>query len=239
MASAANWQRSAYLQSGGAGNGQQGKSLVDGQYVSGGFIGLFAGPPRLATVGGAVTAGIAVTKPAVAAQLVYPIGITQNFNLSQNSQIARIFELGSDRSYFIPGRVVGQIGLGRVLYHGPSLLRVLYAYYQDLIPSTVVESLFPNLGAATMPNPHDVVVPAGYENFYINLASDLFSQPFGLLAVMRDSNQDTYGAVYAEACYVPNHSFSVDSQGVVIQENVGIQYELLVPIATRQLKLIT
>lgn len=238
MASAANWKRNSYIQSGGAGNGVPGGAMVDGQFVAGNFIGLFAGPPRLATVGGAVTAGVAVADTSRAAQLVYPIGITQNFNLSQNMQLARIFELGSDRSYFIPGRVVGQIGLGRVLYHGPSLLRVLYAYYQDLVPSTVVEALFPNVGASTMPNPHDVVVPAGYENFYINLASDLFSQPFGLLAIMRDSNQDTYGAVYAEACYVPNHSFSVDSQGVVVQEQVGIQYELLVPVATRQLKLI-
>lgn len=239
MASAAEWKRTNYLQSGGAGTGRPGESMVDSQFLAGNFIGLFAGPPRLATVGGAVTAGIAVSRPAVAASLVYPIGITQNFNLSQNAQIARIFELGSDRSYFIPGRVVGQIGLGRVMYHGPSLLRVLYAYYQDLIPSTIVEAMFPNVGAATMPNPHDVIVPPGYENFYINLASDLFSQAFGLLAVMRDSNQDTYGAVYAECCYVPNHSFSVDSQGVVIQEQVGIQYELLTPIATRQLKLIT
>lgn len=238
-ASAANWKRNSYIQSGGAGNGVPGGSLVDGQFVAGNFIGLFAGPPRLATVGGAVTAGAAVANSAAAAKLVYPIGITQNFNLSQNMQLARIFELGSDRSYFIPGRVVGQIGLGRVLYHGPSLLRVLYAYYQDLVPATIVEALFPNVGAATMPNPHDVVVPAGFENLYINLASDLFSQPFGMLAIMRDSNQDTYGAVYAEACHVPNHSYSVDSQGIVIQESVGIQYELLCPVATRALKLIT
>ncbi len=234
MASAATWQRQNYMQSGGAGPG-----MKDGQFVSGGFMGLFAGPPRLASVGGAVTAGIAVEKPAAASQLVYPIGIVQNFNLSQNKQIARIFELGTDRSYFIPGRTVGQIGLGRVLYHGPSLLRVLYAYYQALIPATIVSSMFPNVGAASMVNPHDVIIPPGYENFYLNLASDLFDQPFGMLAVMRDSNQDTYGAFYAEACNVPNHSFGVDSQGVVIQEQVGIQYELLVPIATRQLKLIT
>lgn len=238
-ASAAQWNRNSYIQSGGAGNGQPGGSMVDGQFVAGNFIGMFVGPPRLATVGGTVAAGVAVDKASARAQLVYPVGITQNFNLSQNMQLARIFELGSDRSYFIPGRVVGQIGLGRVLYHGPSLLRVLYAYYQDLIPATVVQPLFPNAGAASMPNPHDVITPPGYENFYINLASDLFSQPFGMLTVLRDSNQDTYGATYFEACHVPNHSFSVDSQGVVVQEQVGIQYELAVPIATRALKLIT
>lgn len=239
MASAGTWDRNSFLQSGGAGNGKRGSSMVDGQYLSGAFVGLFAGPPRLATIGGAVAAGIAVNKPSTASQLVYPIGITQNLSVSQNANIARIFELGSDRSYFITGRTMGQLGLGRVLYHGPSLLRVLYAYYQDLIAPTVVEAMFPNIGASTMPNPHDVVVPPGYENFYINLASDLFSQPFGLLAIMRDSNQDTYGSMFFEACYIPSHNFSVDSQGVVIQENVSVQFELIVPVASRQLKLIT
>ncbi len=239
MASASTWDRNSYMQSGGAGNGVPGGALTDGQFIAGNFIGLFAGPPRLSTIGGTVTAGIAITQTQQMSNLVYPIGITQNFNLSQNMQLARIFELGSDRSYFIPGRTVGQVGLGRVLYHGPSLLRVLYAYYQDLIPATIVQPLFSNIGAATMPNPHDVLVPPGYENFYINLASDLFSQPFGMLCVMRDSNQDTYGAIYLECCYCPNHSFAVDAQGVVIQEQVGIQYELATPIATRAIKLIS
>lgn len=235
MASASNWKpMENYMQSGGSGPG-----MVDGQFVSGAFMGLFAGPPRLASIGGAVAIGAAIAKPAAAAQLVYPIGITQNFNLSQNKQIARIFELGTNRSYFIPGRTVGQLGLGRVLYHGPSLLRVLYAYYQDLVPATIVPTLFPNVGSAAMPNPHDVISPPGFENFYINLASDLFDQPMGLLAILKDSNLDTYGAMYFEDCHVPNHSFATDSQGVVIQEQVGIQYELSIPIATRQLQLIT
>lgn len=234
-ASAAQWsQYQNFMQSGGAGPG-----MVDGQFISGAFIGLFAGPPRLASIGGAVAIGAAITQPAQVSQLVYPIGITQNLNLSQNKQIARIFELGSNRSYFIPGRTVGQIGLGRVLYHGPSMLRVLYAYYQDLVPATVVPAVFPNIGAASMPNPHDVIIPPGYENFYVNLASDLFDQPFGMLCVLRDSNQDTYGAFYVEACQIPNHSLSVDSQGVVMQEQVGVQYEQIVPIATRMLQLIS
>jgi hypothetical protein len=234
-ASAANWQPyTNFMQSGGAGPG-----MVDGSFVSGAFLGLFAGPPRLSSIGGAVAVGAAIAKPAQAAQLVYPIGITQNFNLSQNMQLARIFELGTQRSYFIPGRTVGQIGLGRVLYHGPSLLRVLYAYYQDLIPATIVPAVFPNVGAASMPNPHDVVIPPGFENFFINLASDLFSQPTGLLCILKDSNLDTYGAFYAEDCHVPSHNFATDSQGVVVQEQVGIQYEQLIPIATRQLQLIS
>jgi len=213
--------------------------MVDGQFVSGAYMGIFAGPPRLATVGGALTLGAALSSPATASQIVYPVGVCQNLNLSHNRQFSRIFEMGSERSYFISGRTIGQLGLSRVLYHGPSVLRTLYAYYQDLVPNTLVPALFPNVGAGTMPNPHDVVISPGYENFYSNLASDLFAQPIGMLVVMKDSNMGTYGAFYLEACYLPNHTFASDAQGVIIQESVAIQFEQLVPIATRSIELIT
>lgn len=234
-ASYSNWKPyESYVQSGGEGPG-----MVDGQFVSGAYMGIFAGPPRLATVGGALTLGAALSSPATASQIVYPVGVCQNLNLSHNRQFSRIFEMGSERSYFISGRTIGQLGLSRVLYHGPSVLRTLYAYYQDLVPNTLVPALFPNVGAGTMPNPHDVVISPGYENFYSNLASDLFAQPIGMLVVMKDSNMGTYGAFYLEACYLPNHTFASDAQGVIIQESVAIQFEQLVPIATRSIELIT
>ncbi len=235
MASFSNWNPyTSFMQSGGEGPG-----MVDGQWVSGQFLGLFAGPPRLASIGGALTLGAAITQPAAASQLVYPIGIVQNFNDSKNAQWSRIFELGTERSYQIRGRVLGQLGLSRVLYHGPNILRTLYAYYQDLIPPAIVPAVFPNLGAATMVNPHDVIVPPGFENFYGNLASDLFSQSIGLLAIMKDNNGDTYAANYFENCVIPNYSMSVDAMGCVYQESTALQYEQMVPIATRSISLIT
>lgn len=222
-----------YVQSGGEGPG-----MVDGKFVSGTFVGLFAGPPRLSSVGGALGVGSALQTPGQAAQIVYPMGITQNFNMSHNRNFSRIFELGSERSYFISGRTMGQIGLGRVLYHGPSILRTLYAYYQDMLPATLVPSLFPNVGAGAMVNPHDVQMAPGYENFYVNLASDLFSQPIGILVVVKDSGLNTFGAFYVESAYVPSHSIAVDSQSVIWQEQVSLQFELAVPIATKSIELI-
>lgn len=214
--------------------------MVDGQYVNAGQTLLAAGPPRLANIGGAAAFANAVSGNGCAAnQIVLPIGIVQNFNLSHNRQFSRIFEIGSERSYFISGRTVGQIGLGRVHYHGASLLRILYAYYQDLVPPTVVPSMWPNSGSASMSNPHDVVVPPGYENLFYNLASDLFTQPIGLMMYIRDVNQDTLGAGYFEACYVPNHSMATDSQGVLIQEQVALQFERMVPVAVSALTLIS
>lgn len=214
--------------------------MVDGDYVNAGFTMLAAGPPRIANIGGAAAFAQAVSGSGQAAnQIVHPIGIVQNFNVSHTRQFSRIFEIGSERSYFIAGRTVGQMGLARIYYHGASLLRVLYAYYQDLIPPTFVPAMFPNAGAASVSNPHDVIIPPGYENIFINLASDLFAQPIGILLYIRDINQDALGAMYFEACYLPNHTWQTDSQGVLIQEQVAVQFERGVPVAISALTLIS
>lgn len=214
--------------------------MVDGAYVNAGHTLLAAGPPRIANIGGAAAFAQAISGSGQAAnQIVFPIGIVQNFNVSHNRQFSRIFEIGSERSYFIGGRTVGQLGLGRIYYHGASLLRVLYAYYQDLIPPTFVPAMFPNAGAAAVSNPHDVIIPPGYENIYINLASDLFTQPIGILFYIRDLNQDSLGAIYFESSYVPQHALQTDSQGVLIQENAAIQFERGVPVAISALTLIS
>lgn len=213
---------------------QQG--MVDGQFASGAFTMIAAGPPRLANIAalGNVPGEIAT------AAITQPIGMLQNMSLSHNRAFSRVFELGSERSYFISGRTQGQIGLGRVYYHGPSLLRVLYAAKQDLNGPTKVPP-FTALSAVAQlmePNPHDVKIRPGFNNLYLNLASDLFSQPVGLLIKTVDSNEDTIGAVYAEACYVPNHSFSVDANGLVVQEQVGVQFERIVPVRVSAVDLI-
>ena len=214
--------------------------LVDGRYATAGFTMLAAGPPRLANIGGAAGIAQAVAGSGQAAnQIVMPIGIVQQFSLSQSRNFSRIFEIGSERSYFIAGRTVGQISLGRIYYHGASLLRTMYAYYQDLLPPTLVPAMFPNAGAAAMSNPHDVIIPPGYENIYLNLASDLFAQPIGMMMYVRDVNLDALAAIYAEACYIPNHTWATDSQGVLIQENIAIQYERIVPVSISALTLIS
>jgi hypothetical protein len=213
--------------------------LIDGQFLNAAFTLIAAGPPRLANIGALTLAGSAASSGA-GDQLVYPIGIIQNFNLGHNRQFNRIFEIGSERSFFISGRTVGQLGLSRVMYHGPSLLRVLYAYYQDLVQPTVLPSLigFSNLGALTTANPHEVKYLPGFDNLYLNLASDLFSQPIGLMIYFRDSNEDTVGTIYLEGCYVPNHTIATDAQGTIIQESAGVQFERAVPVAVEALPLL-
>lgn len=223
MASITNWQ--PYLQK------VDNSALKEGRFASGAFTMVAAGPPRLAAIGGTAVAAATVGKK----NWAVPIGIVQNFNLSHNRSFARFWELGSERSYFISGRTVAQAGFGRVLYHGPSILRVMYSFYQDLLLPTLVPAFPANVLDQNIPlnvaNQHDVKIPPGYENIYLNLASDLFSQPCGLLVYMKDSNENTLASVYLEETYIPSHSIATDAQGVVIQEQVALQPERVVPVA--------
>lgn len=213
--------------------------LSDGQFMSGAYVLVAAGPPRLSNLGGATAAGLSISSGEGANELAYPIGTTQDFNLSHNRAHQKIFEIGSERSYSITGRAAGQFVMSKVMYHGPSLLRLLYAYYQDLQLPTVVLPVFANIGLGLMSNPHDVKIPPGYENIFLNLASDLFAQPVGLLLYFKDSNEDTVGAAYLEACYVPSHTMATDATSTIIQESAAIQFERLWPVAVAGLGLIT
>lgn len=79
--------------------------MVDGQFLSGAFTLIAAGPPRLANIGGAAAAGAVGTGQ----DWALPIGVVQNVGLSHNKAFARFWELGSERSYFIAGRTQGQL----------------------------------------------------------------------------------------------------------------------------------
>jgi hypothetical protein len=229
MASITNWQ--PYTQ-----KVDNSSALGEGRFASGAFTMIAAGPPRLSSVGGAAGAAASVGNK----NWALPIGIVQSFNLAHNKAFARFWELGSERSYFISGRTVAQAGFGRVLYNGPSILRMMYSFYDDQIPPTLIPTfgVDPNI-AGTVANQHDVKIPPGFENIYLNLASDLFSQPCGLLVYLKDSNETTLAAFYLEETYIPSHSIATDAQGVVVQEQVSLQPERVVPIAVAQLALIS
>lgn len=211
--------------------------MLDGRFMSAAFTMLAAGPPRLASMNPGTAALSQISDELAnqlggkaAKELALPIGVVQNFNLSHNKQFSRFWEVGSERSYFIAGRTMGQLGLSRIMYHGPSLLRMLTAYYQDTFPDTIVPPLFANPAIQGVANKHDVQIPPGYRNVFLNLASDLFSQPVGLMMMFRDSNLSTMAAAYLESCFIPSHTLASDSQGVVIQESAQIQFERAVPI---------
>lgn len=217
------------------------QELKGGQFVSAETSLIASGPPELAGVGEGGAGEVS------AVGTVYPIGLIENAGVSQSKQIQRIFEVGSSRSYFIPGRVIGSLTLGRIFYFGPSLLRVLYAYYKNQTPGIDVGTLpvgteltLPDGGTAPHPLSrllnsggetfHRLRQSPGQDYFYVNLASDLFNQPFGLAFYFKDANFNSVGAFFLEQTYIQGHQFSVSSGSVLVMEGVSAQWDRAVPI---------
>ena len=71
----------------------------------------------------------------------------------------------------------------------------------------------------------------------MNLDSEYFAVPFGLLLVFKTRGGDADGfgktltAVYLEYCMIEGYNFSVNAQSPVIVEGVSIQYDRPVPVS--------
>lgn len=137
---------------------------------------------------------------------LYPIGVVQSIGVQQQKQINQIYEIGSKLSYFIPGRTMIQVQLARVLFHGESLLAVLY----DPDDSSSVEV---NPGEA---NPGIT----GDNKFYVNLAAELFNRPIDIALLFHDQENDPLGFIILKDCVAQSHGFGVSSNQTVIAENV-------------------
>ena len=166
-----------------------------------------AGPSRLSKGGSGGQANVA-----------YPIGVLENVMIGQNKVLQRIFEIGSIRSYFVPGRTIGQFSIGRTMYNGRNLLRVFYEKIIEggKLPNGKMPRLDP--GASLT------------DEFWINMASDVFNYPFGLLAYIVDNNLNSYGGMYLEECYFQGHQLSINSQSTAIVEGTSGQFDLCIPV---------
>jgi len=221
--------------------------LLGGEFVSAETTLIAAGPPRLSDVTGGNLQQQGELDTADEGDMVFPIGVLENVGISQSKQLQRIFEIGSSRSYFIPGRVVGSLTIGRILYHGPSLMKVLYAHYKQTlgnlrfmndsnptITKSGVEVPNPNKTLLELPGLqselHRVQFNPGYDDLWLNLASDIFNQPTGMCLYFRNQNDTTVGAVYLEECYIQGHQMSISSGSVLIMEGASLQFDRVVPI---------
>ena len=204
--------------------------IKSGEFISAFSVLLAAGPPRLRDTSAIELAG----KPVADGQSItaVPIGVVENFSMSQNRQLQRLFEIGSKRSYFIPGRNVSSLQLSRTLFHGPSLLRALYAYAPAAkLGGRAVQILSGAAGEAT-PDFPDIRNSAGVADYFINLDSDLFDQPFGLYVLLRDSKNRAYGATYLEDCHLQAHQFSINSSSILVAEAINAQFDQAIPVDT-------
>lgn len=212
-----------------------------GTFIRAGSVLLAAGP---ATLSSRMPGQISPADPAIGAlDMAFPIGVVENFALAQNKQLQTLFEIGSDIRYFIPGRVINNCSLSRVLIDGPSLLKVMYGAYLD--PAVAA-------GSATLTNtngPVDIRYSTGLLQFgtrgdvtrrikdlpgqdhmFLNLASDLFNFPIGLLVMFKNSNDQLVAASYLEKCMVNAHNMNVNASSVLVAEAVSLQFDKVRPV---------
>lgn len=217
------------------------QEVTGGQFVSAETTLIAAGPPSLENS----NSQNAVTSDAVDESMeAYPIGLLESFGLQQNRQLQRIFEIGSSRSYFIPGRNIGSIALGRTMYYGPSLLKALYAYYVDegMEINTGTGASVTGKDGRNIPDPKYPLIPGksqalhklhrrpGHDHFFVDLASDMFAQPTGMAVYFKDYDGVSLGAFYLNECYVQGHQMTVSSGSVLIMEGAQMQYDTMTPI---------
>ena len=207
--------------------------LTEGQFINFGGCLLAAGPPYLS----APAAG-GQDDDTVGGQQVFPVGLASNWAIQHQLTAIPVPEAGSYRRYTITGPADGNFSMGRTLYHGPSLLRVMYAYYsapRDDGGATPVIPLTDDASANALRNPKNLIIDApGYENFWVNLASDIFTQPVGLLLYIKDVNREAYGAVYLEQLQVVNHGFGSGPGQVAVAENAAFLFSRARPVKLNQ-----
>lgn len=251
MADFLNWSwTSAHVQT----------EVVNGEYITSEAALIAAGPPRLDNLRNLTgtrfedSLSVALDSAPITLQ---PIGLLSNFQANQNRNVNRLFEIGSARAYMIPGRHFAAFSMGRIMFFGPSLLRMLYAWYpnenlqfshgvfragEGLNQSFGPGGEWPTIGVEDAPGfgPSQNVNVVGQQNnsdspnnnadFWINLTSIVFRQSLGLCMLLKASNNKTYGACYLEDCMLEGHGFGLDANNVVITEAVNGQFDRIRPI---------
>ena len=204
--------------------------LTEGQFINMGSCLLCAGPPALG-VGGAGQL-FEQEEDAVVGDVVFPLGLISSWSMNQQLAVVPVPEAGSYRRYTITGPADGSMAFGRTLFHGPNALRVLYAYYRATAnPNAQVQSLIDDGAANLLRNPHNFISSApGYENFWIDMCSSIFSQPVGILLYIQDSNRESYGAVYLESFQPAGHAMASGPGQLVVSEQIQGTFQRARPV---------
>lgn len=156
-----------------------------------------------------------------------PIGLVETATIAMSKPLSRIFEIGSKLSYIIPGRTVGEIALARVLFDGPSLLKVLYrgeVVKDDQAANGRKNATFAS--GKSLSNAQAI----GSGNVAMNLASTFFDQPVGLGFFFKDRESQDVSQIYFEGCRVSTWNLGIAANMNVLTESVRMEFVQCYPI---------
>lgn len=172
---------------------------------------MFAGPARFTGLAGNVTN-------------LLPIGLVDGIGINTSPGLSRLYEIGSNRAFFTRGKTQSSISFSKMLADQPNVLKALTLNSYNTLAMNTAGTKAP--GAAS-PNP----------DIMMNLDSEYFSVPFGLLLMFKTRGGNTDGtgkilsAIYLEYCMFSNYQFNIQSTAPVIMEGVGIEFDRIVPVS--------
>lgn len=173
---------------------------------------------------------------------VDPVGLVENFAINQNMGNSKIFEIGSSRSYIIPGKYSGSMNMSRILGFSKSILAMLWGPTSKKYSTSLFKQASGNKSA----------LPGATEKaqLWMNIGSQIFLDQIGLLFWILttsgiDVNDDgltdvnlsekalseDYGAFYVEYAALTAHQFGANAGAVVLMENIGLMFERMTPVS--------
>jgi hypothetical protein len=170
---------------------------------------LFAGPARFTGLAGDTGS-------------LLPIGLADGINYSSDAQLARLYEIGSNRAFFTRGKTISAISFSKMLADQQNILRALTLNaYRPVMNVDGTKA-----PGADSPNP----------DIMMNLDSEYFSVPFGLLMVFKTRGGGAgtgkiLSALYLENCMFAGYNFNVTATAPVIVEGISIQFDRPVPVS--------
>ena len=160
---------------------------------------VLAGPPRKSQAGDGM----------------YPIGMMQAFQASQQKPVQPLQTIGSSRNFFVMGKAATQFSVGRLFVKGKNLLRALNN-------NVIANGL--DLGSLM-----EETKSSGSDNYLVNLDSELFMIPFGLAVLFRDKSNNGLGGFYMELCVINSFTVGMNAGQNMIMENVSGMCDRIVP----------
>lgn len=171
---------------------------------------IFAGPARYTGLNGQIGS-------------LLPIGLTDGIQYQSTPQLQRLFEIGSNRSFFTRGKSISSLSLSKMLADQNNILSALS---QNAYRPLLNDGTLATAPGAVTPNP----------NIMMNLDSEYFNVPFGIMLMFKTRGGGTgtgkiLSCVYLEYCMFANYNFSIASQAPVIMENVAIEFDRTIPVS--------
>ncbi len=212
-----------------------------GSHLNSAYLTVSFGPPKLTVNSGVGIKGITV-------------GLVQDLSLIQQRQVARLMEVGNKEQWLVPSKTQSSLQLRRVLYDGPTILKYMgYALVGGrdepfvLRESNSVGADHDLRQGAENHKYQAMLEEVGYPegqypkgespgvgDFWINLASELFNNPIGILLDLKQKMPDgelvSYGGVYLESCLVSSYTFQVLAENRFLSEAVAVEYTKTIPM---------